>query len=141
MHVHQVEPDKSHQHPLYSLQTQYQLLLTSYFICTHSHTKQVRSNNYITIHHIRCKHNINLYLRPISCTYTKLSQTSHINIHCIPCKHNINFYLRTILYAHIHTQSKLGQITTSPSIVSIETLINTYLLFCARAQARMSKQH
>ena len=65
MHVHQVEPDNSHQHPLYSLQTQYQLLLTSYFICTHSHTKQVRSNNHITVHHIRCKHNIDLYLRAI----------------------------------------------------------------------------
>ena len=124
MHVHQVEPDNSHQHPLYSLQTQYQLLLTVYFICTHSHTKQVRSNNHITIHHIRCKHNIDLYLHPILCTYTKLSQTSHITIHYIPYKHHINFFLHPI-YAHI--QSKLGQ-TSHTSIHRIHWNTHQHLL-------------
>ena len=133
MHVHQVEQDKSHHHPLYSLQTQYQLLLTVYFMYTYT-TEGVKLNR--PHHHpsysLQTQHQLILtgyFMHAHQVEPDKSHQHPSYSL-----QHNISIYLPPILYAHIHTQNKLGQTTASASIIFVVNTTSTYTygLFYAR---------
>src|SRR5436305_1578160 len=66
--------------------------------CTQSESGQTSN---ISIHHIHCKHDVNIYLPPILCMHTsEISQKNNISNHHIHCKHDVNIYLPTILCMH-----------------------------------------
>src|SRR5437763_453599 len=103
--------------------------------CTQSEIGQTSN---ISIHHIHCKHDVNIYLLSILCMYTKRDRPNKQHQHSSYSLQTRCQYLLTLYFVHAHKASQVKQ-ATSASIIFIANMmsISTYSLFCACTQSEI----